>query len=156
MTSSDLYYDTTSSELRDAALAPSTRRSYDHNLNKFLTYTRLSLSKLLVLPPTIIDQRLSEYIDDLFAQRGSYEYACQAVFGLIYRHPPIKLHLGESRMRLRGWKNLKTGKSHPPITWELTCVLAATMAKWGRHAEAAATLVAFDCFLRVGEMTRIE
>lgn len=155
MTSTDFYYDTTSSELRDAALAPSTRRSYDHNLNKFLTYTRLSLSKLLVLPPTIIDQRLSEYIDDLFAQRGSYEYACQSLFGLIYRHPPLRLQLGEARMRLRGWKRLKQHKSHPPITWELTVVFAAVMTKWGRHAEAVATLLAFDCFLRVGELTRI-
>jgi integrase len=152
----DFYYDTTSSRLRDAALAPSTHLSYTRNLDKFLTHTRLSLSELMLLSPTIIDQRMAEYIDDLFARRGSYEYACQAVFGLIYRHPPIKLHLGESRMRLRGWKRLKNGKSHPPITWELTCVFAATMAKWGRHAEAVATLVAFDCFLRVGEMTRIQ
>jgi integrase len=59
-------------------------------------------------------------------------------------------------MRLRGWKRLKQHKSHPPITWELTVVFATTMSKWGRHAEAVATLVAFDCFLRVGELTRIE
>jgi integrase len=152
----DFYYDTSSSRLRDAALAPTTHASYTKNLNKFLIFTRLSLPELMLLSPTIIDQRMAEYIDDLFSQRGSYEYACQAVFGLIYRHPPIKLYLGESRMRLRGWKRLKTGKSHPPITWELVCVFSATMAKWGRHAEAVATLVAFDCFLRVGEMTRIQ
>lgn len=151
----DFYYDTSSSELRDAALAPSTLAAYKRNLDKFLSFTRLSLPELMLLPPAVIDQRMAEYIDDSFARRGSYEYACQAVFGLIYRHPPMKLHLGESRMRLRGWKRLKTGKSHPPITWELTCVFAATMARWGRHAEAVATLVAFDCFLRVGEMTRI-
>jgi integrase len=109
----------------------------------------------MLLTPAIVDQRMAEYIDALFTQRGSYEYAVQAVFGLIHRHPPIKQYLGEARMRLRGWKRLKTGKSHPPITWELTCVFAATMSRWGRHAEAVATLVAFDCFLRVGELTRI-
>lgn len=152
----DFYYDTTSSKLRDAALAPSTHSSYQRNLNKFLTHTRLSLHELMLLTPAIIDQRMAEYIDELFAKRGSYEYACQAVFGLIYRHPPIKLYLGESRMRLRGWKRLKKNKSHPPITWELTCVFATIMSKWGRHAEAVATLVAFDCFLRVGELTRIQ
>lgn len=149
------YYDTSSSELRDAALAPSTLRSYTINLNKFLTFTRLNLPSLIALPPPIVDQRLSEYIDDLFAQRGSYDYACQAVFGLIYRHPPLRLKLGESRLRLRGWKRLKQHRSHPPITYELTVVFAATMSKWGRHAEAVATLLAFDCFLRVGELTRL-
>lgn len=149
------YYDTTSSELRDAALAPSTLRSYNQNLNKFLKHTRLPLSKLILLPSTIIDQRMSEYIDILFAQRGSYDYACQALFGLVYRHPRIRLKLGESRMRLRGWKRLKAHHSHPPITWELTIVFAITMSKWGRHAESVATLLAFDCFLRVGELTRL-
>ena len=152
----DVYYDTTSSELRDAALADSTRRSYDLNLNKFLTFTRLTLPRLLRLTPAIIDQRLSHYIDDLFARAGSYDYACQSMFGLIYRCPVLRLALGESRLRLRGWKRLKTSKSHPPITWELTVVFAATMTRWGRHAEAVATLVAFDCFLRVGELTRIQ
>ena len=101
------YYDTSSSELRDAALAPSTLRSYNLNLNKFLTFTRLTLSQLTALPSRIVDQRLSEFIDDLFTQRGSYDYACQALFGLIYRHPPLRLKLGESRLRLRGWKRLK-------------------------------------------------
>lgn len=86
-----VYYDTSSSELRDAALAPSTLRSYNLNLNKFLTFTRLSLSKLIALPPAIVDQRLSEYIDVMFAQRGSFDYACQTLFGLIYRHPPLRL-----------------------------------------------------------------
>lgn len=149
------YYDVSSSELRDAALAPSTLRSYNLNLNKFLTFTRLTLPQLIALPSRIIDQRLAEYIDDLFAQRGSYDYACQALFGLIYRHPPLRLKLGESRLRLRGWKRLKEHRSHPPITYELTVVFAATMSKWGRHAEAVATLLSFDCFLRVGELTRL-
>ena len=149
------YYDTSSSELRDAALAPSTLRSYNLNLNKFLTFTRLTLSQLTALPSRIVDQRLSEFIDDLFTQRGSYDYACQALFGLIYRHPPLRLKLGESRLRLRGWKRLKQHRSHPPITYELTVVFAATMSKWGRHAEAVATLLSFDCFLRVGELTRL-
>lgn len=151
-----VYYDTSISELRDAALAPSTLRAYNLNLNKFLHFTRLSLSKLILLAPAIIDQRLAEYIDDSFAKRGSYDYACQALFGLVYRHPPLRLHLGESRMRLRGWKKLKHHHSHPPITYELTVVFAATMSKWGRHAEAVATLLAFDCFLRVGELTRLQ
>ena len=51
---------------------------------------------------------------------------------------------------------MRTQRSHPPITWELAVVFAVTMARWGRHAEAVAVLLAFDCLLRVGEMTRLE
>jgi hypothetical protein len=41
------------------------------------------------------------------------------------------------------------------MTWELTVMFAMTMASWGYHCEAVATLVAFDCLLRVGEVTRM-
>src|SRR4051812_48626508 len=101
------YYDTTHSKLRDAALADGTRRNYNNNLNKFLHYTRLTLHKLKQLDPIIVDQRLSEYIDNMFNMNDSYEYACQTLFGLIYRHPQLKSQLGESHLRLRGWKRLK-------------------------------------------------
>src|SRR6185312_13452309 len=110
-----------SSTLRDAALAPSTLRAYDKSLSSFLKHTRLSLSHLARLSPSDIDTRLSSYIDYLFEHHGSYDYACQAVFGLVYRLPPLRLQLGEARLRLRGWKRLKKHQSHPPITWEL-CV----------------------------------
>jgi integrase len=152
----EVYYDTTSSRLRDAALAPATLTAYNTNVNKFLSFTRLpSLAHLLRLDPTLIDQRLAEYIDSLFAERSSYHYASHTLFGLIFRCPPLRLHLGESRLRLRGWNRLKEQRSHPPITWELTVLLAVTMSKWGYHAESVATLLAFDCLLRVGELTRI-
>lgn len=151
----DTYYDTSSSTLRDAALSEATRASYNKNVNKFLHYTRLTFPQLVRLPNRIIDQRLSEYIDDLFARRDSFDYASQTLFGLIFRCPRLRPALGESRLRLRGWRKLKQQRSHPPITWELTTVFAATMSRWGFHSEAVATLLAFDCFLRVGELTRI-
>ena len=153
-----VYYDTSSSKLRDSALARSTLRTYNNNVNKFLTFTRLSSSQLIALPHNIIDQRVSQYIDTLYADHGSFDYACQTVFGLIHRHPALRHSLGESRLRLRGWKRLKAelARSHPPITWEMTVVFATTMARWGRHAEAVATLLSFDCFLRVTEMTSIK
>ena len=155
-TTDEVYYDTTSSKLRDSALAPATLKAYSTNVNKFLQFTRLpSLAHLLRLAPALIDQRLSEYIDCLFAERGSYHYASQTLFGLIFRCPPVRFHLGESRLRLRGWNRLRKHTSHPPITWELAVLFAVTMARWGRHAEAVATLLSFDCLLRVGELTRI-
>ena len=153
----EVYYDTTSSRLRDGALAPATLKAYDTNVNRFLSFTRLpSLSTLLALSPVIIDQRLSEYIDTLFEQRGPYHYASQTMFGLVFRCPPLRFHLGESRLRLRGWNRLREHRSHPPLTWELAVLFAVTMARWGRHAEAVAALLAFDCLLRVGELTRIQ
>ena len=154
-----LPFDITTSTLRDAALAPTTLRAYNKHLSIFLSFVGCSLRALLRRPPQQIDALLARYIDSRFAQQGSYEYACQALFGLIYRCPALRLQLGEARLRLRGWKKilqqLRQSRSHPPLTWELTALFATVMAKWGRHAEAVATLLAFDCYLRVGELTRL-
>jgi integrase len=144
------------SVLRDAAIAPSTYRAYDLNLNKLLTHTRLSLIQLLSLSPAGIDVLLSEYLDHQHSIGGSYEYANQTLHGLVYRAPGLKPPLlAESRMRLRGWARLKRSSSHPPITWELSVVFAVAMATASAYAEAVGLLVSFDCYLRVGELTRI-
>jgi integrase len=145
----------TTSTLRDAALAPATLRAYTKHLNSFLQYCGCSLPQLLRLTPARIDALLASFIDHSFAHDGSFEYACQAVYGLVYRYPPLRMQLGEARLRLRGWKRLKRQRPHPPLTWELAALFAVTMAKWGHHAEATATLLAFDCYLRVGELTRL-
>lgn len=154
-----LPFDITTSTLRDAALAPTTLRAYNKQLDTFLSSAGCSLKAMLLRPPQQIDALLAHYIDSCFARQGSYEYACQALFGLIYRCPALRLHMGESRLRLRGWKKilsqLRQSRSHPPLTWELASLFSIIMAKWGRHAEAVATLLAFDCYLRVGELTRL-
>lgn len=144
-----------SSILRDAAIKPATLSAYDKQLTNFLTHTRLSLPQLLSLSPVHIDRLLSGFIDHSHSIGGSYEYNSQALFGLIYRQPSLRSHLGESRLRLRGWGTLKVSRSHPPITWELTVLFAVTLASWSHHAEAVAMLLAFDCYLRVGELTRL-
>ena len=144
-----------SSPLRDAALVAGTHRAYSNNLNRFLQYTRLSLSSLIQLPVAQIDARLATYFDYQFAHQGSYHNANHTLNGLVYRYPALKLHLGESRMRLRGWSNSIVEESHPPITWDLTVLLATVMAKWGHHAEAVGALLSFDCYLRVSELTQL-
>ena len=138
--------------LRDAALVDSTRAAYKRNLDKFLRFTRLSLPQLLSLPSAYIDARLSTYFEHDFRSKGSYSNASHTLFGLIFQCPRLKHKLGEARLRLRGWKRLVQHRSHPPLTWELTVVFATLLAKWGRHAEAVATLLAFDCYLRVSEI----
>lgn len=140
------------SPLRDAALKPQTQRTYDKNLTKFLHYTHLSLPQLLSLPHARIDALLSEFLDASYSAGGSFDYASQTLSALVFRRPSLRHKLGESRLRLRGWRNLYQSRSHPPFTWELAVLVAITMAKSGYHAEAVAALLSFDCYLRVGEL----
>jgi integrase len=145
----------TGSTLRDAAIAPSTHYKYNRSLDKFLHYTRLSLSALLRRPARVIDVLFSNYLEYEFHHHGSYHNSCHALNGLIFRCPRLRMKLGETRLRLRGWRRLYKHKSHPPFTWEITLLFASVMAKWGHHAEAVGMLLSFHCYLRVGELTRL-
>jgi integrase len=144
-----------SSPLRTAALKPLTHRAYHKNLTKFLHYLHLSLPQLLQLPSARIDTLLSEYFDTCYSVGDSFDYASQTLSAVVFHRPSLRHKLGESRLRLRGWRNLHQSHAHPPVTWELTVLLAVTMSKSGFHAEAIATLLAFDCYLRVGELLSI-
>jgi hypothetical protein len=141
--------------LYDAALAPATLRMYNKNLNQLLSHTRLTLTQLLSLSHSRVDRLVSKWIEHLYRSGGSFDYASQCLHGLIFHCPVLRLKLNRSRMCLRGWSRIRETRSHPPMTWELTVMFAMTMASWGYHSEAVATLVAFDCLLRVGEVTRM-
>ena len=144
-----------SSPLRSAALRPATLSSYDKHLSTFLRHTRLTLKQLLSSSPRRIDRALASFMDWSYSHGGSYDYASHTLNALIFYSPSLRLRLGESRLRLRGWSRIRTSTSHPPITWELTVLFAITLAKWQRVEQAVACLLSFHCFLRVGELTRL-
>ena len=58
-------------------------------------------------------------------------------------------------LALRGWHKLHPVLSYPPLTWELTVLIALKMSvqSWPL---AVGTLLAFDCFLRVGELVGLK
>jgi integrase len=137
-------------------IAPATRVAYNRAVRKFLTFTRITLDSLLRRSARRIDRMLTDYLHHLHRTRSPHCHAVHAVYGLIYHAPELKERLLLSRRSLRGWDRTRTHRSHPPLTWELTVMLALTMARRGLHAEAAASLLAFDCYLRIGEYLRLQ
>ena len=139
-----------------ASVRPSTRVAYDKNLRNFLHYTGLDLPQLLHLSARRVDRRLAKYIHHLHRTRGSYTYASHTLHGLILHHPILKGNLPISARSLKGWDKVRTKRSYPPITWEVAVAMSLSMARSGRHAEAVAALLAFECCLRSGEMLRLQ
>ena len=60
-----LSFDITTSTLRDAALAPTTLRAYNKQLDTFLASAGCSLKAMLLRPPQQIDALLAHYIAPL-------------------------------------------------------------------------------------------
>jgi integrase len=141
--------------LQDLALAPASLTSYNRSLRNFLTYSRLSPQQLLTEPAMHLDRLLAEYIQHSFDTASPFTYAAHALHAVVYHRPDVKSQLYISRQCLKGWERVKKTASHPPLTWELTVAIACWIARAGFLAPAVAMLVAFDCYLRVGELTRI-
>ena len=141
--------------LQDLALAPASLAAYNRSLHSFLTYTRLTPQQLLSEPAIRLDRLLAVYIQHSYDSASPFTYASHALHAVVYHRPDLKQQLFISRQCLKGWERVKKIASHPPLTWELTVAIACTLARSGFHAPAVAMLVAFDCYLRVGSLTRI-
>lgn len=141
--------------LQDLALEPRSRKAYDSNLNSFLTFARLPLQQFLIEPATRLDRLLAVYIQHSYDSGLSFTNTSHALHGVVFHRPELKERLFTSRQCLRGWDRVKVSVSRPPLTWELTVCIACAFAKAGHHGPAVAALLAFDCYLRVGELTRI-
>lgn len=149
--------------LQDLALAPASLSAYNRQLTSFLRYSRLTRPLFRTLPPSQLDHLLAVYIQHVFdsaeaddqQRRGGFSYAALALHAVVYHRPDVRPLLLTSRQCLNGYEHMRATQSHPPLTWELTVVFACVMANSGYHAQAVGTLLAFDCYLRVGELTRL-
>jgi integrase len=134
------------------AIKPSTLTTYLSNFNKFLSHARLSQQQFMHAPAATIDWQLAVFIQHMYDVRQPYNYASQALFGAIFFRPSLKPLLATARQCLKGWDRNRHRESHPPLTWELTVVIACTFARSRHCAAAMAMLLGFDCYLRVGEL----
>lgn len=141
--------------LRGMSLAPATQMAYSKQLGSFLSHARLGTRSFLVARASEVDRALAVYIQACYDARSSFTYVSQALSGAVHQRPDLRHRLPISRQCLRGWEKTRESASYPPLTWELTVVMACTLARSGYPGPAIAMLLAFDCFLRVGELTRI-
>ncbi len=141
--------------LRGMSLAPASQKAYSKQLGSFLSHARWGAREFLAAAPPVVDCALAVYIQSRYDAQSSFAYASHALSAAVHRRPELRSCLPLSRQCLRGWDKTRTTASHPPLTWELTVLMACSMARSGYHGPAVAMLLAFDCFLRVGELTRI-
>ena len=144
---------TRSSALVRSAYSRNTRSRYDMALRGFLEWITDHNHDAHDFDE--IDALLTEYLDDLYLRGGGKQAAINTVFGLIMHIPALRTRLPTARLALRGWEKLRPSESYPPLTWELTVVIAVQMLRAGRRPEAVATVLAFDCYLRISEMVAL-
>lgn len=140
-------------KLMGMALAPKTLEKYTKAFQLFLDFCLYRGYK--ATNERDVDRYLCMYIQHLYDSGQSFHLAACAVFGLQHKCPWMAQHLHGSKLALKGWSRSSPSVSHPPLTWELTCLLSVWMLVQGEVDAALAMVVGFDCYLRIGELLNL-
>lgn len=102
-----------------------------------------------------LDDLLLDYIHELYENGSGKAKAISTYYGVIMYAPRLKFELIRSKQAVYGWSKRMPSQARPPITWELAVVTAVQLVRIGKYRYGVGVLVAFDCLLRVGELTGI-
>jgi len=142
-------------DLEALAVKPATRQLYLAAVVQVQHYHRMSRADLLSQRSSAVDDMLVRFLNQQASSGGSFHTGAHAVCGVAHLAPHLRSHLPRARQCLKAWDKLRVQRSHPPVTWELAVLLAVSMSRQGWHAEAVATLLAFDCYLRISEFLQL-
>ena len=95
---------------------------------------------------------MCDFVHHVYDTGGSKATATCALFGCIMITPSIKSDMPLTRRSLRGWTRKHPPKPYPPLTWDLTVLIAVRILRQGHRRAAIGVLLAFDCYLRIGEL----
>jgi len=137
------------------AVKPATLQQYSSSLHTFLSHALLTHQQFTLAPPTVLDWQLAVFLQHMFDAARPFDSAAKALHAAVFFRPDLKLCLPQARQCLKGWDRHRAKQSHPPLTWELTVVIASTFARAQHSVAAMAMLLGFDCYLRCGEMLRL-
>lgn len=137
-----------------AAYAPSTLKSYSTSFNLFLSWCRDQGED----PQTWdqLDLCFVDWLHDLYIDMGGNgsgkSVAIKARQGLLLQLPQAKEHLRQTALAIKGWNKIAPTTSYPPLSWDLAAVIAVRLVLTGNLRAGVGVLLAFDCYLRVGEL----
>ena len=141
-------------ELQNLVLAKSTRQKYDNATTKFLEWCEDNDEDADTAEE--LDEVLNEYIHHLYHSGGSKSTAINALYGVARYLPGNNALLPLSRRAIRGWSKATPPTPWAPLTWDLTVTIAVQFARAGRMDFAVATVLAFDCLLRISEFCNLQ
>lgn len=143
--------------LRAASVAPSTFKNYSDQLAYFFLWC--AHNNHVVASLGQVDMVFEAFLHSFFKARSGRGLALarNAFMALCLFYPKLRPLMPLSRRALKGWEKLAPSVSHPPLSWALTVVLAVKMACQARSvlssfSYSVATLVAWEAYLRVGEL----
>lgn len=137
----------------EIGLKPGTRRRYRGAVFKFVDWWDANQDREALDDSSYegLDDGLALYLQHLYDNNGSKSTASCLLHGLYTYLPRAKGHLLLAERMTRNWLKAERSVPYPPLTWSLTCALAHRMTCRFGLSYGVATLLGFDCLLRIGE-----
>lgn len=102
-----------------------------------------------------LDEVLCDYFHYVLDEGLGKTRARCAFYGLLMLLPEFKGKFPVSAAALKGFEAMCPSISYPPITWELTALVAMQLVNQGNYDEAVAVVLAFECLFRISEVVAI-
>lgn len=140
--------------LLEAGLVTKTTKEYKKAVNKFLQWSDDRCLKTDDDDYEKLDEHVADYIQfhyDFHDGRGR-QHCVNVVYGIIMILPRADDKLIVSKRMINRWKKEVPSESYPPLTWDLAVTIAVQMVRSGHYRFAVATVLGFDCLLRINEL----
>ena len=141
-------------EMMEWTVRPSTLKRYRQSVIHFSNWCRHHGDDTNDIDE--FDELLLEYIYYLYQNKNGKSKASTTLYGIQLYLPQVKLKLPRSLQALKGWNKHVPGSSYPPLTWELTVVIAVQLCRHDKYQYGVGILLAFDCFFRISELCDIK
>jgi integrase len=103
-----------------------------------------------------LDELISAYINTIYRQyHGHGRTECSFVVCGFHKLYP-RFHFSIAKQALCAWSKKVPSQSYPPMSWDLAVLVARQMAIHGKLRAGILTLLMHDCYLRIGEGTRLQ
>ena len=134
------------------AVTPATAAKYRRHVKEFIDWVDANHYDEGVMEPEEFDEVLLDYIHHLYESDRGKSTAATTLYGCQLYCPQLRLRLPRSAQAVRGWMRQSPAAAYPPLTWELAAAIAVELTRAGEWRMGFGVVVAFDCFLRVGEL----
>ena len=136
-----------------AVYANATVKKYEKAVSAFLSWCESEGGQ--VVSVSDLDELLCDFFCHLFDTGMGRALAVDTLYGIFMYVPAWKFSLPSASLSLRGWSKLVPVVSHPPLTWDLTVLIAVQVIREHWSLLALGILLSFDCLLRVSELTNL-
>ena len=136
--------------LQDLVVKPGTLQKYHQHFNRF--YDWATVNEFALASAADLDAAASQYVETLWADGFGRAEASYVLAAIQYMVPFVKHHLPLSWRLLKAWSKHELPTRAVPLDAATVLAFAGLFWVWEEYRLSAGIVLAFDFFLRTGEL----